>query len=247
MAIAATNYNSYDGAATEYLKVLEDAPKEEQKGLFQMVISFHDVLEQKENPDKAETSLSQEEWIKIVRRITEMVEGWGKTALRNNASPNETASVLWDQLQTLEKGNDRIVGLSILLYFGAVPYGQLPGNLTLVEPTDVCEEARDRAIDKITTLRRVKNTPKISSRELAVAITELLDDTKDKNERAAILFDFLSEISKDMHDRVYLASLSGPLLDGLRRAKMVLQIFNDFPFYLASSADEEAENTDDGN
>lgn len=141
MSIAATQYHGSDDAAQDYLAAIEGASIEEQKDLFRLVLSTHSVCKCKGHKCPPTNSIKLKEWQSIAKRVGDMVTGWSRSAIRNNATLHETADMLWDEL-TLREGKDRAVALGILLDQAAVPYAQLPGNLTIMKPLDVYSAMR---------------------------------------------------------------------------------------------------------
>lgn len=193
--IATTEYHSSDDAAMAYLAAIEGASVEEQKLLFQQILTIHGMLPYKKHLCPPKNSIEPGEWRKIGKRINEMVKGWSKAAIRNNASLEETAEMLWDEL-TLYEGNDRVVALGILLDQAVVPYAQLPPNLTLIKPRDMYDSAHRRIIRQLAQFRRIEKTEGISILEVSVAMTRILEELDAHEERVAFLRNFVEEIAQ---------------------------------------------------
>lgn len=197
MAVAATDYHTSDDAAMDYLANIEGASVDEQKQLFRLILSIHGARQRKEHKCPPPNSIEPKEWKSIAGRVRDMVKGWSRSALRNNVGLDETADMLWDEL-TLCEGRDRVVALGILLDQAVVPYAQLPGNLTIVKPLDVYDDAHDRILDKIALFNRVENADSTSILELSVAMTRILEKIESHKERVAFLAHFLRKIARKL-------------------------------------------------
>ncbi len=196
--IAATRYHTSDDAALEYLASIEGANLEEQKQLFRLILSIHGARNHRKHKKPLSNTIGHEEWKAIAERVHEMVGGWSRSAIRNNASLENTADMLWDAL-TLCEGTDRVVALGILLDQKAVPYAQLPNGLTIVQPLVVYDDAQDGILDKIALFNRVEQSGGFATIELAVAMARILEQIESHEERAAFLFQFLCKVSNRLH------------------------------------------------
>lgn len=194
MEIAATEFASSDGAAMEYLATIEGASVDEQEWLFLLVLSIHGarIVEYSKGP--LVSSIKPRELQLIADRLCDMVKGWSHAAIRNNASLEDTAHMLWNQLTLLE-GKDRVVALGLLLNEAAVPYAQLPGDLALMKPLNEYREAHDCILEKIALLHRVQDSGSISIYELAVSMTKILEQCESAEERVAFMAHFLRDVS----------------------------------------------------
>lgn len=195
MDVAATDYHSNDNAAIDYLAALEGASQDEQKQLFRLVLTAHGARKHKKHKCPSEKSIKPEEWGLIAYRLGNVVKGWSRAALRNNASAEDTANTLWDDLTLLE-GKDRVVALGMLFDTSVVPYAQLPGNLPLVKSQDAYDEAHDRILDKIALFHRVVYAERSSTLEASIAIVNILNEIEDQAEQVVFVAHALSKISQ---------------------------------------------------
>lgn len=219
MAVAATDYHSSDDAAMDYLASIEGTNVEEQKQLFRLILAIHGARQRKEHKCPLPNSIEPKEWKAIAGRLREMVKGWSRSAVRNNAGLEVTADMLWDEL-TLCEGKDRVVALGLLLDQAAVPYAQLPGNLTIVKPQDVYDDAHDRILDKIALFNRVEKADDSSILEISVAMTKIIEGIDCHEERVAFLANFLRKVIRrlgraEMAENV-MDSLGGAIMGHLR-------------------------------
>lgn len=186
MEVAATEYDLRSDNAMAYLAAIEGVGIEEQKALFALSLSVHGTMCTRATKKPSSRCMKEEVYGKIAGRLDEMVSGWSNTALRNNASLEETAGVIWDELSLLE-GNDKIVALALLLQDKAVPYAQLSGNLMVVKPPDVYEAALVGHYDKVALFYRVFTSSGTSVSEIIVALVRILEKIDAHEARVAFL------------------------------------------------------------
>lgn len=129
MKIAGTAYERASDHARAYLAVIDAAPRKERGILFKLVIQCHDLFAASFRALPDECSLPEQQWNAIARRVGPIVHRWCQQRLRKNASVEETARILWGNVNRYRNA-ERVVALALLLRHRAIPYAPLSDTST---------------------------------------------------------------------------------------------------------------------
>lgn len=223
--IADTIYPTLDCSAAEYLAAIAGAPVEEQPRLFAVVLQNHHAR-RIQGFATHRKSIPDLEKMGILHKVSDTVDAWSRTMLRDNLPLQETANFVWENL-TLFEGNDRIIALAHLLHSKAVPYAQIPPGSLSVKTPDYYLEWQEKIPEELALIMRLKQG-EFTAVEWAVAIVRMLREIDEFDAQVALLLPFLEKV------RLEEASRNTVIQDTFR---MMTETFSAF-----FDQDEEKEN-----
>jgi len=183
-----TNFANCWDAAKEYLYCISKAPIAEQGELFQRVISLHDALCSNAITRLPLQWITEEEFDVIYERIGTQVMSWANQAFCANGSLEDTAKVLWEDLQLKVEGSERIIALGIIISHTMVPYVQTPSDLICLTNRQGYEDAHNTIPYQIALVGKYIHLGVMSEFDLADALTRLLEGIDDHNARVAFVY-----------------------------------------------------------
>ncbi len=191
LATAATTYEDFGEAATDYLKFFEGASLEDQYQLFALLVSNHRLrLPEREKMADPNSYLNDMQWQLALGRVYDVAIECSMLIIQENDTLEQTAQMLWDFLKRYE-GVDLTAALgSILSHEAILPYAQLPSELVATQKSEVYDQEHNCIIPQLAILHRLKHIPGVEIIQAAVAMERLLQQIGTHEARVALLADY---------------------------------------------------------